>query len=52
MSEQDKICPIKKENCNGEECAWWNHKEKECAVLTISWQLLDISYTCSHPIHP
>ncbi len=27
-----KICPISREDCNGEMCAWWNVDEEMCVI--------------------
>ena len=46
MSEQkDKDCPILLAldrhplKCIKEDCAWWDSKNKRCAVLTIAYRL-------------
>ncbi len=44
------ICPILKTasnyittECMEKNCAWWNTKNKECAILTISYRLCEIT---------
>jgi len=32
-------CPIKKIDCIESECAWWDDKRNQCAVLVIAQAL-------------
>lgn len=32
-----KVCPINKFlDCPKDQCAWWNEKEKDCAIKVIA----------------
>lgn len=33
--EGTKFCPVIKENCKKEQCAWWDIYIEECSVLSI-----------------
>lgn len=33
--EGTKFCPVIKEDCKKEQCAWWDKYIEECSVLSI-----------------
>jgi hypothetical protein len=34
--EKNFVCPISKQPCSGEKCAWWGKKEQNCAVRAMA----------------
>ncbi|MBF0409767.1 MAG: hypothetical protein HQM10_20670 [Candidatus Riflebacteria bacterium] len=34
--EKNFVCPISKQPCSGEKCAWWGKKESNCAVRVMA----------------
>jgi len=35
-------------DCLKEECAWWMHNRKTCAIYSLAWDLLSLRETAIH----
>lgn len=38
-------------DCLEEECAWWMHQQRICAIYSLAWRMMNIDNTLSDIHH-